>query len=174
VKVVTSWITTSLVIKPGFINMNQKPNGTACNRSTRHLLPKNSHRSPYQQAVVDDVLWVPWPNCEIDMDRSITATSVNCCDMLTNELKPAIHNNQRGKSSQGVVSLHENARPPTEHLTINTIQKLNWEVLEDPAHSPDLDPSDCHLFGPNNSALRSSRFADNDEMQKAVHDRLRN
>ena len=50
-RVITSWITSLLVMKTGFINtcMNQKPDGRACNGSTRlHLLPKNSLCNPYQ------------------------------------------------------------------------------------------------------------------------------
>jgi len=109
-----------------------------------------------------------WSNFEIDMERSATVTSVNCCDTLRDELRPAIRTNQRGKSSQGVCSLYENARPHMTLLTINTIQKLNWEVLEHSAHSPDLAHSDCHLFGPLKNALRSSRFADSDKSSGVI------
>jgi hypothetical protein len=58
--------------------------------------------------------------------------------------------------------------------TFNTLQQLNWEVLEHPAHSSELAPSDFHLFGPLKNALRGHRFADDDEMKEAVHDWLRN
>jgi len=71
-----------------------------------------------------------------------------------------------GCLSQGVVPLHDKTRSHTAHLTINTDQKLNWEVLEHHAHSLDLAPSDFHLF--------DRQFADDDEMKKAVHERLRN
>jgi histone-lysine N-methyltransferase SETMAR len=84
--------------------------------------------------------------------------------MLRNKLRPAICTNQRGCLSQGVVPLQK-ARSHTAHLTINTDQKLNWEVLEHPAHSPDLAPSDFHLFG--------RQFADDDKVKDAVHERLR-
>ena len=58
-------------------------------------------------------------------------------------------------------------------LTITTILQLNWEVLEHPAYSPDLAPSDFHLFGPLKNALRGRRFAADDEVKEAVHDWLR-
>jgi histone-lysine N-methyltransferase SETMAR len=75
--------------------------------------------------------------------------------------------------TQGVLLLHENARPHTAHLTINTIRQLNWEVLEHPAYSPDLAPLDFHLFGPLKNAPRGRRFAADDEVKEAVHDWLR-
>ena len=72
-----------------------------------------------------------------------------------------------------VVLLHDNARPHKAHLTINTIWQLNWEVLEHPTYSPDLAPSDFHLFGPLKNALRGRRFVADDEVKEAVHDWLR-
>jgi histone-lysine N-methyltransferase SETMAR len=49
---------------------------------------------------------------------------------------------------------------------------LKWEVLEHPAYSPDLAPSDFHLFGPLKNALRGRQFAADDEVKEAVHDWL--
>ena len=88
--------------------------------------------------------------------------------MLRNELRPAIRSKRRGRLTQGVLLLHDN----TAQLTINTILQLNWEVLEHPAYSPDLAPSDFHLFGPLRNALRGRRFAAADEVKEAVHDWL--
>jgi len=72
-----------------------------------------------------------------------------------------------------VFCCYDNARLHTAHLTINTILQLNWEILEHPAYSPDLAPSDFHLFGPPKNALRGRRFAADDEVKEAVHDWLR-
>ncbi|UYV83836.1 hypothetical protein LAZ67_X000351 [Cordylochernes scorpioides] len=69
------------------------------------------------------------------------------CDILVNKLKPGIRNKRRGKLSKGVLFLHDNARPHTSCKTVSTIIKLGFEVLEHPAYSPDLAPSDYFLFG---------------------------
>jgi hypothetical protein len=74
-----------------------------------------------------------------------------------------------GRLSQGVL-LHHNAHPHTAHLTINTIHKLNWQVLEHPALSPDLTPSNFHLFGRLKNAIRGRRFVEDDKMKDMVHD----
>ena len=106
------------------------------------------------------------------MEKGVTVTSVNYCNMLRNEVRPAIRSKRRGRLTEDVLLLHDNACPHMAHLTINIIQQLNWEVLEHPAYSPDLDPSDFHLFGPLKNALRGHRFAADDEVKEAVHDWL--
>jgi len=93
-------------------------------------------------------------------------------NMLRNELRPAIRSKRRGRLTQGVLLLHDNARRHTAHLTISTIRQLNWEILEHPAYSPDLAPLDFHMFGPLKNALRCGRFAADDEVKEAVHDWL--
>src|SRR3954469_23682395 len=41
---------------------------------------------------------------------------------------------------------HDNARPHTVKMTKEKLQALGWEVLPHPPYSPDLAPSDFHLF----------------------------
>jgi hypothetical protein len=45
--------------------------------------------------------------------------------------------------------------------------------MEHPAYSPDLAPSDFHLFGPLKEALRGRRFPCDDDVKAAVHQWLR-
>ena len=45
--------------------------------------------------------------------------------------------------------------------------------MEHPAYSPDLAPSDFHLFGPLKEALSGRRFSCDDEVKAAVHQWLR-
>jgi histone-lysine N-methyltransferase SETMAR len=45
--------------------------------------------------------------------------------------------------------------------------------MEYPAYSPDLAPSDFHLFGPLKEALRGGRFSCDDDVKAAVHQWLR-
>jgi len=94
--------------------------------------------------------------------------------MLRNELGPAICTKQRGRLSRDVVLLHNNTRHHPAHHTINTIQILNWKVLECPAHSADLAPSDFHLSEPIKNALRGHRFVDDDEVKKVLYEWLHN
>ncbi|UYV84992.1 CHN1 [Cordylochernes scorpioides] len=92
------------------------------------------------------------------------------CDILVNKLKPSIRNKRRGKLSKGVLFLHDNARPHTSCKTVSTIIKLGFEVLEHPAYSPDLAPSDYFLFGLLKKELKGKQFDSDEDVQKVVQD----
>jgi len=66
--------------------------------------------------------------------------------------------------------LHHNARPHTAAHTLETLKQLKWEAMELPAYSPNLAPSDFHLFGPLKNARR---FSCDDDMKAVVHQWLR-
>jgi histone-lysine N-methyltransferase SETMAR len=71
-----------------------------------------------------------------------------------------------------VLLLHDNARPHTTLHTRKEIAKTGWTVLPHPPYSPNLAPSDFHLFGPLKDALRGRRFMDNNELKHSMHEEL--
>jgi histone-lysine N-methyltransferase SETMAR len=63
------------------------------------------------------------------------------------------------------VLLHnDNARPHIILHTREAITKLQWTVLPHPPYSPDLAPSDYHLFSPLKDAIRGKNFEDDEEV----------
>lgn len=78
------------------------------------------------------------------------------------------------KNPADLLLLHDNARPHTSLATREAITKLGWTVLPHPPYSPDLAPSDFHLFGPLKDALRGTRFEDDEGVihaaKKWLHD----
>jgi len=52
--------------------------------------------------------------------------------------------------------------------TVAILCALKFEVLKHPPYSPDLGPSDFHLFGPTKEHLRGQKFADDNEVMEAV------
>ena len=65
--------------------------------------------------------------------------------------------------------LHDNSRPRIAAHTAEMLQKLKFEVMAHPLYSPDLVPSDYHLFGPLKEALRDCLFTSDQEVEEAVH-----
>jgi histone-lysine N-methyltransferase SETMAR len=91
------------------------------------------------------------------------------CAVLEEELKPAVCGKQRGMLTKGVVLHHDNTQIHMAALTVEMIQKLKFELLPHPAFSPDLGPSDYHIFGPLRDVLHGCRFANSEEVKYAVH-----
>jgi transposase len=72
-----------------------------------------------------------------------------------------------------VILQHDNAGHHTAGLTLQTIQKNGWELLSHPFYSPDLAPSDYHLFDPLKEHLRGHHCETDEADQEAVRSWLR-
>ncbi|GBL77715.1 Mariner Mos1 transposase [Araneus ventricosus] len=97
------------------------------------------------------------------MTRGTTINSEVYCRTLK-KLKRAIQNKSRGLLSSGVVLLHDNARPHTALRTGEVLLKFKWDVFQHPSYSPNLTPSDFHLFTAMKKWLGGQHFADDEEL----------
>jgi len=86
-------------------------------------------------------------------EQGTTVTAALYTEILKSKLKPAFHNKHSGLLSRGVLLLHDNTLPHFMACTIEAIRQLKFELLPLPPHSPDLAPSDYHVFGPLKEAL---------------------
>lgn len=84
-------------------------------------------------------------------------------------VKRAIQNKRRGMLTKGVILLQDNATSHTARTTTSLLEKFGWEVLPHPSHSPDLAPSDFHLFPFLKRWLGGQRFGDDEELISAVN-----
>ncbi|GFX44862.1 uncharacterized protein C05D11.1 [Trichonephila clavipes] len=84
------------------------------------------------------------------------------------KLKRAIQNKRCGLLSSGVVLLHNNVCPHTAVRTREVLCKFKWDVFQHPPYSPDLAPSDYHLFTAMKKWLGGKHFADDAELKNAV------
>lgn len=70
------------------------------------------------------------------------------------------------KRHDKVILLHDNAPSHTTKLVKDTTKKLGWEVLAHPPYSPDLAPSDYHLFSSMAHALAEQHFKSYEDVEK--------
>ena len=66
---------------------------------------------------------------------------------------------------------HHNTRPHTSLITCQKIIDLNWELMPHPTYSPDLAPSDYHLFCSLQKHLNGKTF-NSDQALKNVLDQF--
>jgi histone-lysine N-methyltransferase SETMAR len=71
--------------------------------------------------------------------------SASYCEVLL-KFRDAIRRKHPGQLARGVLLHHDNARPHRARATQERIQELQMGLLEHPPYSPDLAPSDFHLF----------------------------
>jgi hypothetical protein len=55
-------------------------------------------------------------------------------------------------------------------MTKAAIQELDWEILSHPPYSPDLAPSDYHLFRSLSNNLRGASFNNDADLQNWLDD----
>lgn len=106
------------------------------------------------------------------LEKGTTVNSENYCQLLQ-QVKKDIKNKRRGMQSRGVILLQDNARPHTARRTNEAITNLGWEQLKHPPYSPDLAPSDYHLFGALKSHTRGLKMDSEDEVKSTVSEWLR-
>jgi [histone H3]-lysine36 N-dimethyltransferase SETMAR len=71
---------------------------------------------------------------------------------------------------KGPILLHDNARPHVGKVTQKKLSSLGIEVLPHPPYSPDLSPTDYHMFRHLDNFLCGKIFDDRKDIENAVHD----
>lgn len=128
--------------------------------------PKKFKLSPSAGKVMITVFWDSRGVLLLDfLPKGETINSVRYQETLK-KLARSIH--QKRPDLQDVILHHDNARPHTANATTAAIAAKGWSVLAHPAYSPDLAPSDFHMFGPMKDYLRGQRFKDDDAVKSAV------
>lgn len=73
----------------------------------------------------------------------------------------------RGKMDR-VYFLHDNARPHVAKDVRQKLQDLGWTTLPHPPYSPDMAPSDYHLFRSLHHFLDGQAFKDEDDLKSSL------
>lgn len=96
-----------------------------------------------------------------------TITAISYCD----QLQRVQHALQRARPQQEkVYFLHDNARPHSAKMTRQKIIELGWEQLPHPPYSPDLAPTDYHLFRSLEHTLRDKQYDDQAHLEQDLRE----
>ncbi|UYV84765.1 hypothetical protein LAZ67_X003375 [Cordylochernes scorpioides] len=101
-----------------------------------------------------------------------TVNAARYCEVLT-KLRAAIKRKRPGLLSQKVLLVHDNACPHAARTTQTLLENFKWEIFTHPPYSPELAPSDFHLFPALKLHLEGKHFANDDEVQAEANHWLR-
>ncbi|CAH2012764.1 unnamed protein product [Acanthoscelides obtectus] len=119
-------------------------------------------REPASHQTAFAVLYVDF----LSTQRSTNAPYYS--NVLKTQVKPAYRSKWRSIPARSAILPQENARSYAGRLSLDTISKLGWEVLEHPHYSPDLSPCDSYMFGALTETLGGQRFDNDDEVEEFV------
>ena len=87
---------------------------------------------------------------------------------LLGQLRVAIRKKRHGLLKRGVLLLQDNASSHTSEVATRAARNHTFELLSHPPYSPDLSPCDYYLFPKLKSALRGTRYDDDEEVIDAA------
>jgi len=84
------------------------------------------------------------------------------------QLKDILKEKLRAKFTKGVLFLHDNAPAYWTLATQKKLIHLSFQCLDNPPYSPDLAPSDYHMFPGMKKQLKGSHFSSDAEVIAAA------
>ena len=83
-------------------------------------------------------------------------------------MKDILKEKRRGKFTEGVLFLRDNAAAKRALATQKKLAYLGFQCHDHPPYSPDLAPSDCHLFPGLKKQLKLRHFSPDAEVIAAA------
>lgn len=102
------------------------------------------------------------------LDDNATVNSELYCHQLQRVQDALVQKRPAMVNRKGVILLHDNARPHVAKMTRQKIHELGWEVLPHPPYSPDMAPTDYHLFRSLQDHLAEKRFKDDNDIETDI------
>ena len=103
------------------------------------------------------------------LDKGHTVTG-EYYSLLLRQLRKNIVSKRHGKLTKGELFHHNNAPPHRSAVAMATIQQCGFELVPHPPYSPDLAPSDFHLFPNLKKYLGGQRYSTDNDVMEAVRD----
>lgn len=132
--------------------------------------PKKAKSVPSAGKVMASVFWDAKGILLIDyLQKGKTITGEYYSNLLTS-LDKKIREKRPGLQKKKIIFHQDNAPAHKSVLAMGKLRDLKYELLEHPPYSPDLAPSDFHLFPKLKHFLAGSHFSSNQEAMAAVEE----
>ena len=132
--------------------------------------PKKAKTVPSAGKVMASVFWDADGILQIDyLQKGQTINGMYCASLLM-QLREKIKIKRRGKLTKGVLFHHAPVHKSV--FAMVAIHDCGFKLIEHPPYSPDLAPSDFHLFPKLKTAISGTHFQSDDDVIHAVDDFL--
>ena len=130
--------------------------------------PKKAIRKISAKTVLTLVFWDRLGVLMVEFFRKGTTMTGAVYAEILAKLAIAIQERRTHMRKDGVFLLHDNAPAHTSNLSKSAIQELGFIELNHPPYSPDLAPSDYHLFPNLKKDLRKKSYSSDAEVEKVT------
>jgi histone-lysine N-methyltransferase SETMAR len=128
-------------------------------------------RSLYSKKVLLCVWWDSKGIIYFELLRQGQTVSAEMYCQQLDRLNAALHQKRPALVNRRTITFqHDNARPHVAKSTREKLQDLGWATLLHPPYSPDLAPSDYHLFRSLEHYIRHQNFNSIEEVKTALSD----
>ena len=132
--------------------------------------PKKFKTPPSAGKVMATVFWDAQGVIMLDfLAKKSTITDAYYANLL-DQLRTAIREKRRGKLSKGILLQQDNARVHICKIAMDAVEWNGYEIIPQPAYSPDLAPSDYFLFLNLKKDIRGRHIRSNEEVVAAVEE----
>ena len=130
--------------------------------------PKKARVTPSAGKVMATVFWDSEGILLTDfLEKGRTVTGDYYSSLLV-QLRENIKSKRPGKLTKGVLFHQDNAPPHKAAVSMATIHQCGFEIVPHPPYSPDLAPSDFHLFPNLKNHIGVKRYSTDDDVMEAV------
>ena len=101
------------------------------------------------------------------LPKRSTITGVYYADLL-DQLRTAIHKKCQGKLSKAILLQQDNVRVHSCKVAMDAVERNGYELIQHPAYSPDIAPSNFFLFPNLKKDICGCHFQSDQEVVTAV------
>ena len=143
-----------------YVNMKQRKEWVASGETPNPRVKQDLHPKKTMICV-----WWDWEGLvHWEMLEKNKTVEKNLYIAQLHRVNEAIQQKRPDRQGQ-VILLHDNARPHVANIVKAALQELDWEVLQHPPYSPDLAPTDYHLFRSLSNQMRGVTFDTNEDLE---------